>query len=248
MLVSVAVEGFSDEGVIEAVLSACDISIGGFYGRRGKSELLKRLPGYNMAAVHGPWVVLVDLDRESCVVDARRRWLPDPTELMCFRIAVTEAEAWLLADAEAISEFLGVSPTLIPNEPEKLDDPKSLLTALARKSRKRDIREGLAPRPGSGAGPLLIAVGGAAQALGGATPSLVRQAAFPGRAAWSGRAAGRRWRCRRLAQHRDQPGPGRLPVTQLAAVLAGGHGEHTVHQPAGQTVQGTGTDRFRQRG
>lgn len=151
MLVSVAVEGFSDEGVIEAVLSACDISIGGFYGRRGKSELLKRLPGYNLAAVHGPWVVLVDLDRESCVVDACRRWLPDPTELMCFRIAVTEAEAWLLADTEAISEFLGVSPTLIPNEPEKLDDPKSVLTALARKSRKRDIREGLAPRPGSGA-------------------------------------------------------------------------------------------------
>jgi hypothetical protein len=61
------------------------------------------------------------------------------------------AEAWLLADAEKIAEFLGISKTLVPLNPEHLQDPKGTIITLARRSRKRDIRKGLAPRPNSGA-------------------------------------------------------------------------------------------------
>lgn len=150
MLISAVVEGFSDEGVVEAILGSCDITVNGFYGRKGKSDLLKRLPNFNLAAAHMPWFVLVDLDRESCVAEARKKWLPSPAEKMCFRIAVTEAEAWLLADAEAMSEFLGIAVARIPSDPEKLPDPKATIIALARRSRRRDVRDGLVPREGSG--------------------------------------------------------------------------------------------------
>jgi hypothetical protein len=41
--------------------------------------------------------------------NARRRsiadWLPQPAQLMCFRVAVRELESWLLADAEALAAF-----------------------------------------------------------------------------------------------------------------------------------------------
>lgn len=55
---------------------------------------------------------------------------------MCFRIAVREVEAWLLADAEQAAGFLAVPLARIPAEPETLPDPKATLIALAGRSRK----------------------------------------------------------------------------------------------------------------
>ena len=152
MDVSVGVEGLSDQGVASAILRACGLSVSGWYGMHGKVPLLKKLPNYNLAARHSPWVVFVDLDDDGpCPGKKRDDWLPDASPLMCFRIAVRELEAWLLADQEQIAEFLGVSASRIPSQPENLDDPKQSLISLARRSRKRAIREGLVPRDGSGA-------------------------------------------------------------------------------------------------
>src|SRR5262249_42952103 len=66
------------------------------------------------------------------------------------RIAVRAAEAWLLADRERIADFLSVSRNLVPRNPDILDDPKATLINLARRSRKRQIREQFPPRIGSG--------------------------------------------------------------------------------------------------
>lgn len=151
MRISVGIEGYSDEGVAGAILHACGLSVASFHGRNGKPHLLRRLPGYNEAAKYSPWLVVIDLDRADCAVTERLRYLPNPSRLMCFRIAVREAEAWLLADHAEMARFLGVSQDLMPGRPEELDDPKAALLALARRSRRRDVREGLVPRSGSGA-------------------------------------------------------------------------------------------------
>lgn len=151
MEISVAVEGLSDRGVVSAIVRTCGLSVTHLYGGHGKSALLKKLSGYNAAAEYSPWLVLVDLDDDGpCPGQKRSEWLPTPSRLMRFRIAVREAEAWLLADAEEIARFLGVSRALIPVQPEELSDPKETLVGLARRSSKRDIRDGLVPREGSG--------------------------------------------------------------------------------------------------
>jgi hypothetical protein len=75
---------------------------------------------------------------------------------MCFRIAVRTIEAWLLADNQSIARFLSVAVSHVPSFPEMLDDPKQFMVDLAQRSRRRDIRESMVPRPGSGrkVGPL----------------------------------------------------------------------------------------------
>ncbi len=159
----VALEGASDEGAIQRVLQHCGGHPAGILGRSGKTHLLQRLGSYNAAAAGSPWLVVVDLDNDfaACAVDARAAWLPTANTQpgMCFRIAVREIEAWLLADAEAIADFLGVARTLVPAQPEGLPNPKQEIVKLARKSRKRAIREGMVPRDGSGAviGPTYVA-------------------------------------------------------------------------------------------
>jgi hypothetical protein len=69
---------------------------------------------------------------------------------MCFRVAVHEVEAWLLADRQQMARFLGVNPAKIPQTPDSLGDPKRTLVNLARDSPRRDLREDMVPRPNSG--------------------------------------------------------------------------------------------------
>ena len=69
---------------------------------------------------------------------------------MCCRVAVHAVEAWLLADRERLAHFLSVAPSKIPNMPEAIPNPKLALVDLARRSRRRDIREDMTPRPESG--------------------------------------------------------------------------------------------------
>jgi len=46
--------------------------------------------------------------------------------------------------------FLGVATSRIPASPETLGDPKRTVVDIARHSRRRDIRDDMVPRPGSG--------------------------------------------------------------------------------------------------
>jgi hypothetical protein len=75
--------------------------VGSVYGKNGKADLHKKIKGYNNAARHAPWLVLVDLDDESCAFSLCQSWLPVPARYLCFRVAVRQVEAWLMADAEA---------------------------------------------------------------------------------------------------------------------------------------------------
>jgi hypothetical protein len=63
---------------------------------------------------------------------------------------VREIEAWLLADRERFASFFKVRLSDIPTVPEFLDDPKEAVIELSKRSRNRDIRLDMVPRPGSG--------------------------------------------------------------------------------------------------
>ena len=147
-----AVEGTLDEVVLRKLAEDVGLSVGRVFGRNGKSHLKAIIDGYNRAARFSPWIVLVDLDNDfECAPSLRAEWLSTPAERMCFRVAVREIESWLLADRSGIAAFLGVSKSRIPRNVDDLDDPKQTLIDLARGSRRKAIREDMAPRPGSGA-------------------------------------------------------------------------------------------------
>src|SRR5262245_20641352 len=149
--ISAAVEGVVDQAVVRTLILFAGAGPGPVYGKQGKPFLQQRIRGYNAAAKHAPWIVLVDLDRDfDCAPPLCASWLLHPGPNLCFRIAVRAVEAWLLADSERFAHFLGISRSRVPADPEALDDPKTAVVALARDSRRRDIREDIVPRHGSG--------------------------------------------------------------------------------------------------
>jgi len=151
VIISAAVEGTVDEAVVRKIIIQAGGLPGTVYGKNGKPSLRQRINGYNNAARRAPWVVLVDLDREAdCAPPLREAWLPEPAPDLCFRVAVREIEAWLMADAETLAKFLGVPRSRIPGRPEDSDQPKAAMVNLARRSRRRAVREDMVPREGSG--------------------------------------------------------------------------------------------------
>jgi hypothetical protein len=151
MTISAAVEGVTDEAVARKLITHVGAALGPVYGKHGKVHLKERIGGYNHAARHTPWLVLVDLDRDAaCAPPLCTDWNPAPAPLLCFRVAVRAVEAWLLADVEALADFLGVARKRIPTDPETLDLPKQALVNLARASRRRAVQQDMVPREGSG--------------------------------------------------------------------------------------------------
>ncbi len=89
IVISSAVEGLVDEAVVKCLIVEAGGEIGPVYGKRGKSLLKQRINGYNNAAHHHPWIVLIDLNHEAdCPPPLKAAWLPAPGPFMCFRIAV----------------------------------------------------------------------------------------------------------------------------------------------------------------
>lgn len=149
--VACAVEGLLDEAVLRRLIGLEGGTLWPVHGKQGKHYLRSRIGGYNNAARNSAWVVLVDLNHEfECAPLLLHDWLPSPARLMSFRIAVREVESWLLGDRERMAAFLAVPRSRIPERPDLIDDPKAEIVRLARNSRKRDIREGAVPGPGSG--------------------------------------------------------------------------------------------------
>jgi len=151
VVVSAAVEGIVDEAVVRKLIVQAGGRPGTVYGKSGKPHLRRQIQGYNNAARHSPWIVLVDLDRDAeCAPPLCGQWVPDPAQHLCFRVAVREIEAWLMADAETLASFLSVARSRLAADPERLLEPKTEMVNLARHSRRREIREDMVPRERSG--------------------------------------------------------------------------------------------------
>lgn len=141
--------------IIEAALP--DWSISGLpIDKKGITRLLPELPRYAECARHvRPVLCIADTDNK-CPVEIRKQWLPPeaPQELL-FRLAVSEAESWILADRHAVAQFFDVPLGVVPKAPESIKDPKSEMLKIAGRSRKKSIRSemltaGQQVRPGPG--------------------------------------------------------------------------------------------------
>jgi hypothetical protein len=146
-----AVEGEVDEAVVRRLIVYAGGPPGTVYGKNGKPYLRKKINGYNRAARHAPWVVLVDLNSDAeCAPRLCDDWLPTPAPRLCFRVAIPQVEAWLMADADTLAAFLGISKRMISANPEALRDAKAEMVNLAQRSRRSAIRQDMVPRTGSG--------------------------------------------------------------------------------------------------
>jgi hypothetical protein len=116
------------------------------YNGKGFGYLKTNIKGFNQASIINPHFMLTDLDNYECPIAMKNDWInfelrPD----FIFRIAVREVESWLLADREGLSHFFSISQTNFPSNPDLIADPKNTLIQLAKRSKKRSIKEDIVP-------------------------------------------------------------------------------------------------------
>lgn len=116
----------------------------------GYGSIKKKLGNYCMLAQHYHVFILTDLDRAECPPSLRQNWIDyaNLTELlpnkMSFNIAVTEVEAWLLADHCNLSKYLGIPTHALPNDTQ-IADPKEYLLHCVQQYGNRQARAELLP-------------------------------------------------------------------------------------------------------
>lgn len=109
---------------------------------KGVTKLIPALVRYQEQAQHiQPVLCIADTDRK-CAVELLAAWLPRPHhERLLLRLAVTEAESWLIADREGFADAFQVPLNKLPQNPDEVDDPKRTVLTLARRSKQRLIRD-----------------------------------------------------------------------------------------------------------
>lgn len=148
----IAVEDALSEAVLRAMFeqSSRNFAVGNCLGHEGSGYLKKNMKKFNKAARGIPFFVLIDLDQTDCPPTFINRWLTVPKhENLIFRITVREIESWLLAHREAFASFLGIQKSHIPLRPDDLEDPKSFLLKLTKKSKKQSMKKAILPAIGS---------------------------------------------------------------------------------------------------
>jgi len=143
---------YEDEVTHQVMLKIYDFFKGHFSELRGipcsgKGKIMKHIRAYNNAAKHGYYFVITDLDDDyDCAPLLIKDWLPDiHANQLLFRVAVHEVESWLLADKKNLAAFFSISQELVPSKPDNEADPKRTVITLAKRSRKREIRESIVP-------------------------------------------------------------------------------------------------------
>jgi hypothetical protein len=151
--INLVFEDVLSEAVLKQMLiqSQRPFLVGVCFNQRGNDQIKQNISGFNNAAKGMPYLVLTDLDNAECPLVILSEWLTQPKHPnLLFRIAVKEVEAWLLAHRSAFAKFLGISVDLIPpGDADRIPDPKLLLINLAKKSKKRNLREAIVPEPNS---------------------------------------------------------------------------------------------------
>jgi hypothetical protein len=143
----VAVKGATDRAVIERILAHLDIQPDDVKVAGGVVNLKQWLPAYNSMAKSLACLVVIDLDRHPCPVDYQHELVPHPNDGLYLRIAVREIEAWIMADAERLADFLRVPVSRFPADPDAEDDPKKRLIDIARRIKQKKLREAMVPGP-----------------------------------------------------------------------------------------------------
>jgi hypothetical protein len=153
-IIHLVVEDELTARVAEKLIVQSKFQVGRTDIRRGFGNIKNSIANFNQAARMTPFLIITDLDNHPCPVEMRNEWITvSQHHNLIFRIAVREAEAWLLADRQRFATFLHVSKDIITRDPENLPDPKSALMQIVKRSKKRNIREDILPEGDARIGP-----------------------------------------------------------------------------------------------
>lgn len=146
-----AVEGATDAPAAEKLIRLVGREPRVVFDSGGSSQLDERMPRWMSSTNRASMLILRDLDKgdhEGCVPSFVAQRVPEhcPPGVV-LRVAVRAIEAWFLADAEHLRNFFGTKS--VPADPEFLPNPKLELVRLCNSSSRRQIREGMVPRPGT---------------------------------------------------------------------------------------------------
>lgn len=151
--IHLAVEDDLSEWLLRRILRERPVqyAVGPVFKKGGFGYLKKHCGAFNNAAKACPVLMLTDLDAAACAPGMLAEWLihsrhPD----FLFRVAVREAEAWLLACGQEFGRFLGIRKNVDYADPEALPDPKAVVLKLGEASPRRDLREGISRRDSGG--------------------------------------------------------------------------------------------------
>jgi hypothetical protein len=147
-----ATEDALSQALATKLLNACqsNVEIVSDLGLEGNSKLREGMKKYCELAKHYPILVMTDLDQNACAPALKTQWcrgLRMPVNLV-FRVAVREAEAWMIADLDAFSRFSGISKGKLPRNVESWPSPKEQVIDQVRKYGNRGIKD-ILPRKGS---------------------------------------------------------------------------------------------------
>jgi len=116
------------------------------YSGNGFGYLKTNIKGFNQASVVNPHFMLTDLDNYECPVALKADWIDFELKTnFIFRIAVREVESWILADRSGFAKFLNISLSNLPLNPDLEADPKNTLIQLAKRTKRREVREDIVP-------------------------------------------------------------------------------------------------------
>lgn len=129
------------EKLISSVLPDWSLA-GPSINKGGITKLRAELPRFAQQAKHvQPVLCVADTDGE-CVKEFLARWSPgDFVPQFLLRLAVTEAEGWVMADRNGFSDFFQIALNKLPYTTDDLNDPKSLMLQLLGRSKRKIFRE-----------------------------------------------------------------------------------------------------------
>ncbi len=149
--VILAVEDKLSELVSARVLSSLGINVSVTLGLKGKSYLEQKARSLNKTAQGFPVFMIADQDSAApCPPTLINSWVGrNRSPQFLLRIAVMEIESWIMADRRVIADSLSIPLNRVPGNPDLIGQPKEFLVSLARKSRKKQLRDRIVPRPGA---------------------------------------------------------------------------------------------------
>ena len=149
--VILAVEDELGEAISTKILKSFGIEIGIVLREGGNAYLRQKAPELNRSASGMDIFLLTDLDSpRDCPLGLIRSWVKGTLNpRFLFRVAVMEVESWLMADRVGFANFLSIPIHRIPSPTDDIPEPKECLVSLARRSKKRRLRDELVPEPGA---------------------------------------------------------------------------------------------------
>ena len=108
----------------------------------GITKLLPAVPRYlQQSKFVQPVLCVADVDN-NCAKQVVQSLFPNGCpDTFLFRLAVREAESWVMADRDGLAHFLSVPKAKVPHRPDELENAKRELLKLARSSRNKLIRQ-----------------------------------------------------------------------------------------------------------